>query len=152
MREILFKAKRLDNGQWVEGNYGFFKSVNGNEKMHHITTESGKAIRVDPTTLCQFTGMTDKKRKKVWENDIVKVHIFHEIAEGYGNHVNEQGVLCYDSIGILSLRTSMYENIPCYSDILMQAELAGVEIDVEVIGNVFDNPELLEERAQYESV
>lgn len=134
-REILFKGKRLDNGQWVEGNYGFFKSVNGNEKMHHITTEDGKAVRIDPSTLCQFTGITDKNGKKIWENDILFIienmrTIVYQNGQCIKNNewVNKSNFKVeFTPSGLMN--TQRYANSP--------------DITCEVIGNVFDNPELL---------
>lgn len=68
MREILFKAKRLDNGKWVEGYY-FAKPI----LNYHCILEGENQWQIDPDTLCQFTGLTDKDGNKIWENDIVDV-------------------------------------------------------------------------------
>lgn len=75
MREILFKAKQVDNGEWVEGLLWKKKYNDGNRifiSCFPDKDDNEKVYVVCPETLCQFTGLCDKNGKRIWENDIVK--------------------------------------------------------------------------------
>ena len=72
MREILFKGKSLLSGEWVEGYYiGPIGVLDVHEicDIHDIT---GTRVEVDPSTVCQYTGMTDKNGTKIFEGDIIQ--------------------------------------------------------------------------------
>lgn len=80
MREILFKAKRLDNGEWVEGYLIKYPSAIqvGDCSPWYIQVppvdpdDSGGRYNVDPSTVCQYTGLNDKNGKKIFEGDIIR--------------------------------------------------------------------------------
>ena len=141
MREILFKAKWKDNGEWVEGCYTEYKGKTfiGIDIFNVFALPAIRWLEVDPETLCQFTGLCDKNGNKIWENDIIKYH-FGEIYAPikYGYYQN-----CFDS--------QKTEHVGFYvdwtGDKCLRKDL-GYWIDMVYampVGNIFDNPELLQE-------
>lgn len=129
MREILFKAKRIDNGEWVEGCLVIDHSRSNLFEYRMQPVESGVlyAPPINPETLCQYTGLTDKNGNRIWENDIIQYENitapvrfgFHDL--GYGFYVD------------FSHETYLRE------------ELGYWRAKVIVTGNIFDNPELAKE-------
>ena len=130
-REIIFKAKRLDNGEWVEGYYLNIAKIN-----HFICTGKIKldgALKgiiapemyvIDPDTLCQHTGLTDRNGKRIWENDIVELPDENVYFKCEWEKDTARFVLNGDRFTV---------DFDDYR-----------EYEVEVIGNIFDNAELLE--------
>lgn len=126
MREILFRAKRLDNGEWVEGYYEKYNN------QHYINKETDRLntggypirefIEVDENTICQFTELYDKNGNKIWENDVVKDNVI------FGK------VVWVDKYAGFMIN-DVFDGNQDYSDWWQE---------VKVIGNIFDNPELLE--------
>lgn len=134
MREILFKAKRIDNGEWIEGYYQKRHDflVGGKHIIFH--TDSHKAweyAKVDPETLCQFTELCDKNGKKIWENDILMAHL----DESYPEDVTYETVE-WNVAGWVAHETGSTDR-----EYIDKFDLE----HFEVVGNIFDNKELLQE-------
>ena len=162
MREILFKAKRVDNGEWVEGfvvkrvhNEGEFldgKIKWGMIKVDYIFPEiEDCCYKIIPETLCEFTGLRDKNGKRIWENDIVITQPFYD--RPYSDKRKSKQFL-----GIVEYQTSTFNGNKFYPKQVYQAKWGlkyteehgkfvhfswGDLWGCEVIGNRFDNPELL---------
>ena len=136
MREILFKAKRIDNGEWVEGCLVIDHSRSNLFEYRMQPVESGVlyAPPINPETLCQFTGLCDKNGKKIWENDICdRKEKYPEVVK----MTNGDWTLDYSyALG------RDYGNSYCNLGFYVNERKC-----VEVIGNIFDNPELLQEES-----
>ena len=158
MREILFKAKRVNNGEWVEGYYLRDQYHIGGKDIIFYRKDSDRFTvytdRIDIETLCQFTGLTDKNGNKIWENDILMCHGNpKDLAKAV---FGEFGVRDIETGSIVDKVTGWhYEIIPtdeisrcepfCWSMLLTKYYIDRCEM--EVVGNIFDNPELLQEES-----
>ena len=150
MREILFKAKRKDDAKWVEGYFAIIceKTViieKESEKYYSIDNEKNsrgnQIIEINPETLCQFTGQTDKSGKRIWENDIIKYHFGESYAPiKYGCYQN-----CFDSQK--AEHAGFYVDWP--GDKCLRKDLGYWinMVDAVPVGNVFDQPDLLQEES-----
>jgi len=134
MREILFRGKRLDNGEWV---YGAFvpdatERTHGDMvtwgfiRRHNIESGRMESIEVDRKTVGQYTGLKDKNGQEIFEGDIVRDIDTSKVFE-----------IMYR--GHMFLR---YERKPMYMFYTLDGDC------LEVIGNIHDNPDLLEEEYQ----
>ena len=140
MREILFKAKSIDNGKWFEGCYKKRYNSLGNEEHLIFHADSYKVweyAEIDPETLCQFTGLCDKNGNKIWENDILKTWSDEYVQVKFG---------LYDT-GFASgdCNQGFYAAFP--EESCRRHELGYWCKESYVRGNVFDNPELLQEES-----
>lgn len=140
MREIKFRAKRLDNGEWAYG-YGViiaddFCVLDKRDELYIQRPYTFRnnthwfelcGIMCDTNTLSQFTGLYTCDRREIFEGDIVKF-MAHD---GLGNELgHQQGIVKYKFGGYLIGGYDMY-------DILLNDD------EAEIIGNIHDNPELL---------
>lgn len=118
IENIKFKAKRLDNGEWVEGD--LMKESYGARIIEH-TSKATNWIAVDPNTVCQFTGLTDCEGNEIWEGDIVEREIWNKLYNGL---TKVKGVIEYKGaefyVAINSETYSLYSK------------------DIKVVGNKFD--------------
>ena len=131
MREILFKAKRIDNGDWVQGYYMPRPNSPGKPRYYIVLVGEAKWYEIDLKTLCQYTGLKDKNGKRIWENDIVSFIDCSSTESGYVEH-NCVGRVAWDC------------EYACFRvSGTLSAESWEVLQDCVVIGNMFDNPELL---------
>lgn len=124
----LFKAKRIDNREWVQGYlYGIWEK---RYILWGMTNDMPNMIEVDPSTICQCTDLKDRNGNLIWENDICdRKEPYPEIVKycngdwtlDYSYAIHKESGGCYCNLGFYT------EERKC----------------VEVIGNIFDNPELL---------
>ncbi len=129
----LFRAKRIDNGEWVEGlltiMWGQFHIINLNDE--------NTAYPIDPSTICQCTGLKDKNGKRIFEGSIVRyterrlggedVPVMHPVKF-------DEGGFCVNHYFLNNWQRNGHGG---------NAKLEGIE----AIGNVFDNPEFMKEGA-----
>lgn len=138
MREIIFRAKEKDNGEWVEGSlinaFEYTCILQAEDKLHptdypyldgDIGTFDGKATPIIPETVGQYTGLTDKNGKKIFEGDAVR----------YGDTVHKVVFEDRNKTAYFGLVYSPLETLPFghYQDLRQ----------IEVIGNIHDNSELI---------
>lgn len=132
MREILFRGKRVDNGEWVYGAYyGLCRMTNkaGDFGYAHLMRQSNDEplYRVDPETVGQFTGVYDRNGKKIFEGDIIAFRSSESIYEVAYDITDSKFIILLRNGKDSFLR---FYNISAYY--------------FSVIANKWDNPELLE--------
>ena len=167
----IFRGKRKDNGEWVTGYYVFQRKRSGvfgqviselDFDRHLIIDLRGNSHEVIPKTVGQCTGMKDKNGKRIFEGDILKQKTTKEFAKfnsfkwelcgivTFGNYDYNQGEAGYCSVGwyIAPLKSiAIYPKDYLVGDIqpgLNQEDILRSIYPMEVIGNIHDNPDLLE--------
>ena len=133
MREILFRGKRIDDGEWVDGyllKYSpIFEELSYILPLHQVCVSE---VEVIPETVCQYTGLTDKNGRKIFEGDIVRYHFGKDVAPiKFGLYQN-----CFDS--------QRAEHCGFYVDWKSERNFRKDlgywvhMVDAEIIGNIFD--------------
>lgn len=122
---IKFKAKRLDNNTWVEG---YFYAECGNtyiieDRQKDSKLNRNEAVLVDPSTVCQFTGLKDKDGKDIFENDIL-----YDKDSGIASAIKWKRHVC----------GYVYEKVGVFATVHVYACHTGL---LKIIGNKFDRKE-----------
>ena len=133
MREILFRGKRVDNGEWIQGDLVQFLP----HGIVRIVTQEPpyKDAEVDSDTVGQFTGLTDKNGRKIFEGDIIHLE-YSQVFFG--------GVYFGEYTAEVSYKEGCFITDGMNNGDEIETPLSGFDNDeVEIIGNIHDNPELL---------
>ena len=153
MREILFRGKAYDN-KWAEGclitvpKYDYYCILEDEDKVHPMDypyldetfgTFDGNTTPVNPETIGQFTGLLDKNGNKIFEGDIVRC--YSVTVSGMEEEEFVSDIFWLDCMWMLHAGEHC-DGMLCYYD--MTCEWGSHVPEIEVIGNIFDNPELLE--------
>lgn len=153
----LYRAKRTDNGEWVEGSYVYTFTEDKDcpcsgiyKENHWIAEENGNMVSIDPSTICQCTGLKDKNGKLIWENDITKLVLedgevryfevsFKKVVRKVLCHSDFDDAVAKVELNAICFEWNGYELFPCIDD----KGISDVS-KMEIVGNIFDNQELLE--------
>lgn len=128
MREILFRGKRTDNGKWIEGSLFLPDKPDTPTQICIGTNVVRISYDVDPSTIGQYTGLTDKNGTKIFEGDIVTTK-FNERNKPYATIYDEELAAFIGR----DKNNFNFTTLGCIDNSL-----------IEIIGNIHDNPELLE--------
>lgn len=126
----LFRGKRVDNGEWVVGQYvNTCYPGKDKETGHFIVVYPNEYHEIYTSTICQCTGLKDKNGKLIWENDVVRI-VYNGIEHIY-KVIWDVSELDFKATNGKENYKSNFQYLPCCEEI-------------EVIGSAIDNPELLE--------
>lgn len=138
MREILYRGKRVGEGTWKYGSYVEQYGATQIYLRNGADEDGFDCYHVEPETVGQYTGLTDKNGTKIFEGDIVTVPLSWD-----GDDVMDIGRVFYSERSCGFYRTSK-----AFGGVFGVASgLSGIGTDeYEVIGNIYDNPELIGEK------
>ncbi|NCC70620.1 hypothetical protein EOM09_03485 [bacterium] len=121
-REIKFRGKRIDNNKWIYGNLSIRK-FNNEIEIFIRPFDRLKSYQVIPNTIGQYTGLKDKNEKEIYDGDIVKT----ETVEGIGRIIYRDDFASF----VVDFESGCWDSM---------------EVIMEIIGNIYENPELLERK------
>ena len=132
MREILFRGKKLDNGEWVYGMLVIRHDKTRHDIYQHVSQISTTYAIVDPNTVGQFTGLLDKKGNKIFEGDIV--------TDGDNEYEISFDKIGFDSAwnGLTGFALKRENELVDFNEIYYHDDPE----DLEIIGNIHDNSDL----------
>ena len=153
MREIKFRGKRISDNTWIYGRRlaQYFLSEQTEIVISDCTEEGGDIIyreaKIFPYTLCQYTGLEDKNDTPIYEGDIVESVSWNEFFSTDNGEILKalrRPMLVVFHEGAFCMMEDYHDSTipPNYWDLRSNSNFS-VSGDLEVIGNVFDNPELL---------
>ncbi|MEE0839059.1 MAG: YopX family protein [Acutalibacteraceae bacterium] len=153
MREILFRGKQVDNGEWVEGDFCHpcnivFEAMGYDEVLGQKDVPVINDYAVIPETVGQYTGLTDKNGKKIFEGDIVKIAYYFGWDDEQEKNVPEEEYI--SKVYSIDGCPFCVDLLHCDGDMSPIAWLdwSYDDAEIEVIGNIHDNPELLKGGAE----
>ncbi|WP_290095438.1 YopX family protein [Bacteroides acidifaciens] len=142
MRKIIFRAKKTADKEWVLGGYvqaiQTDKETGFNKDTHFVMENNGLANEVDPETVCQYTGLTDKNGRKIFEGDICDFSVF----DYNGSDTKYKGVVVYTGSRFMLWKSEKSEYYGSDGGFDLDW-VVGQDDEFEIIGNIFYNPELI---------
>lgn len=139
MREILFRGQKIChpwNSDYLEWQYGDL--MTNEDDYPQIYSHDGTCAKVFMETVGQFTGLTDKNGKRIFEGDVVNIHYF---IGAFDNGDDATGIIKIDGLGIFVIIIKPFKGQGDYLNRYMYDYESKY---IEVIGNIYDNPELSE--------
>lgn len=157
MREILFHGKRTDNGEWVEGDVLQTRYHSGHIEYQIMPqTPVSSAYPVLAETVGQYTGLTDRNGKRIFEGDIVRYNTYDDFdcqsVVKFGEYNQDGSAGEYSASKCIGFYVDVDNFIcpdwceygsNCFSNYLKQQNILEVARYCEIIGNIHDDPELL---------
>ena len=145
-RESLFKGKSKKSGKWYEGAYFYGPRIwklrgfpcSEDPRYHFILTPDGGIIEIDIKTRCEYSGVTDKNGNRIWEGDVF------EYRESKERFVVRHGTYTHSNTEFENTNIGFYADWQIETTMRKDLLFWVNHRDINLIGNIFENPELLE--------